>query len=76
MLLPGEALLPVRWMAPESLFDGIFTMQTDVWAFGVTLWEIFTFGQIPYPTLTNMEVLEAVRNSYTLPQPPNCVDVV
>ena len=52
----GNALLPVRWMPPESILYGKFTMETDVWAFGILLWEIFTFGQQPYYGLQNDEV--------------------
>ncbi|XP_044740104.1 proto-oncogene tyrosine-protein kinase ROS [Chrysoperla carnea] len=68
----GEGLLPVRWMAPESLVDGVFTSQSDVWAFGVLMWEIMTLGQQPYPARTNLEVLHYVRNGGRLHRPNNC----
>ncbi|XP_015585702.1 proto-oncogene tyrosine-protein kinase ROS isoform X3 [Cephus cinctus] len=68
----GEGLLPVRWMAPESLVDGVFTSQSDVWAFGVLMWEITSLGQQPYPARTNLEVLHHVRAGGRLPKPPNC----
>lgn len=68
----GEGLLPVRWMAPESLVDGVFTCQSDVWAFGVLIWEIMTLGQQPYPARTNLEVLHYVRNGGRLGRPNNC----
>ena len=53
----GSALLPVRWMSPESILYGKFTTETDIWAFGILLWEVFTFGQQPYFGLQNEEVL-------------------
>ncbi|XP_015429752.1 PREDICTED: proto-oncogene tyrosine-protein kinase ROS [Dufourea novaeangliae] len=68
----GEGLLPVRWMAPESLVDGVFTSQSDVWAFGVLMWEITSLGQQPYPARTNLEVLHHVRAGGRLPKPQNC----
>ena len=49
-------MLPVRWMSPESILYGKFTVETDVWAFGILLWEVFTFGQQPYFGLQNEEV--------------------
>jgi len=61
-----------RWMAPESLVDGVFTCQSDVWAFGVLIWEIMTLGQQPYPARTNLEVLHYVRNGGRLGRPNNC----
>ncbi|XP_034172669.2 receptor protein-tyrosine kinase sevenless isoform X7 [Osmia lignaria lignaria] len=72
----GEGLLPVRWMAPESLVDGVFTSQSDVWAFGVLMWEITSLGQQPYPARTNLEVLHHVRAGGRLPKPLNCPPVL
>ena len=67
-----DKLLPVKWMAPESLSDGIFTSQSDVWAFGVLLWEIWTLGQQPYSAKTNHEVMVYVKEGNTLDRPSMC----
>ncbi|XP_053919711.1 proto-oncogene tyrosine-protein kinase ROS isoform X1 [Cuculus canorus] len=70
----GEGLLPIRWMAPESLIDGVFTNRSDVWAFGVLVWEILTLGEQPYPGFSNTEVLHHVRSGGRLESPNNCSD--
>lgn len=70
----GEGLLPVRWMSPESLVDGVFTSQSDIWAFGVLCWEIMTLGHQPYPTMNNMEVLKLVSSGGRLGRPDGCPD--
>ncbi|XP_075057024.1 proto-oncogene tyrosine-protein kinase ROS [Mixophyes fleayi] len=70
----GEGFLPVRWMAPESLIDGIFTTRSDVWSFGVLLWELFTLGQQPYQGYSNIEVLHYVRSGQKMDSPENCPD--
>ncbi|XP_068089471.1 LOW QUALITY PROTEIN: proto-oncogene tyrosine-protein kinase ROS [Hyperolius riggenbachi] len=70
----GEGLLPVRWMALESLIDGIFTTRSDVWSFGILLWEIFTLGQQPYQGYSNMEVIHYVRSGQRMDPPDNCPD--
>ncbi|XP_065355846.1 receptor-type guanylate cyclase gcy-17-like isoform X2 [Calliphora vicina] len=64
-----KGMLPVRWMAPESLALGMFTPSSDVWAFGVVLFEIITFGSYPYQGLTNNQVLEYVKSGNTLSIP-------
>ncbi|KAM5262566.1 proto-oncogene tyrosine-protein kinase ROS [Ctenodactylus gundi] len=70
----GEGLLPVRWMAPESLMDGIFTTQSDVWSFGILIWEILTLGHQPYPAYSNLDVLNYVQTGGRLEPPRNCPD--
>nr|XP_048281423.1 proto-oncogene tyrosine-protein kinase ROS isoform X3 [Myodes glareolus] len=70
----GEGLLPVRWMAPENLMDGIFTSQSDVWSFGILVWEILTLGHQPYPAHSNLDVLNYVQEGGRLEPPRNCPD--
>ena len=62
-------MLPVRWMSPESLADGIFTPMSDIWSFGVLLYEIITFGSFPFQGLSNNQVLENVKSGTTLAIP-------
>uniref|UniRef100_A0A673HGJ5 Tyrosine-protein kinase receptor n=1 Tax=Sinocyclocheilus rhinocerous TaxID=307959 RepID=A0A673HGJ5_9TELE len=68
----GKGLLPVRWMAPESLKDGIFTAHSDCWSFGVVLWEISTLAEQPYQGLSNEQVLKFVMDGGYLDRPDNC----
>lgn len=66
--------LPVRWMAPESLRDNLFTSSTDVWSYGIVVWEIVTFSAFPYQGKTNEEVMEYVKSGNILSRPENCPD--
>lgn len=67
-----RGMLPVRWMAPESLIDGLFSPMSDVWSYGVILYEIVTFASFPYQGLSNNEVLEYIKNYRTLLVPKGC----
>lgn len=64
-----KGMLPVRWMAPESLALGIFSPASDIWSFGVLLYEIVTFGSLPFQGLSNSEVLARVKAGHTLDLP-------
>ncbi|KAL5008460.1 hypothetical protein ScPMuIL_014041 [Solemya velum] len=70
----GRAMIPVKWMPPEAFQDGIFSSKTDIWAYGVLLWEIFSFGHIPYPGMSNVDVMNFVCNSGRMEPPTNCSD--
>ncbi|XP_061131778.1 insulin-like growth factor 1b receptor isoform X1 [Syngnathus typhle] len=72
----GKGLLPVRWMSPESLKDGVFTTNSDVWSFGVVLWEIATLAEQPYQGLSNEQVLRFVMEGGLLDKPQNCPDLL
>uniref|UniRef100_A0A1B6GW53 Tyrosine-protein kinase receptor n=1 Tax=Cuerna arida TaxID=1464854 RepID=A0A1B6GW53_9HEMI len=68
----NKGFLPIRWMAPESLKDGEFTSQSDVWSYGVVLWEIVTMAEQPYQGCSNEQVLHEVISGKTLDIPNNC----
>ncbi|XP_012280342.1 insulin-like receptor [Orussus abietinus] len=69
-----KGLLPVRWMAPESLKDGLFTSYSDVWSYGVVLWEMVTLASQPYQGLSNDQVLRYVIDGGVMERPENCPD--
>lgn len=68
------AKMPVKWIAVESLADRVFTVKSDVWAFGVTMWEIATQGMTPYPGVQNHEIYDYLLEGHRLKQPAGCLD--
>ncbi|XP_038108523.1 ALK tyrosine kinase receptor [Culex quinquefasciatus] len=72
----GKAMLPIKWMPPEAFLDGIFTSKTDVWSFGVLLWEVFSLGLMPYTGLPNRDVMQLVTGGGRLDAPPGCPNAI
>ena len=68
------AKFPIRWTAPEAALFNRFTIKSDVWSYGVFLMELVTHGRIPYPGMTNGEMLARVEQGYRMPPPPGCPD--
>ena len=66
------AKFPIKWTAPEAAMYNRFTIKSDVWSFGIVLYEIITYGRVPYPGMTNAEVLEEIQTGYRMGCPPNC----
>ena len=54
--MESKELLPIRWLSPESYKNGVFTTASDVWSYAVCLWEMFTFGDVPWPNYNNDQV--------------------
>ncbi|XP_032595238.1 tyrosine-protein kinase transmembrane receptor Ror isoform X1 [Drosophila grimshawi] len=72
----SKSLLPVRWMPSESILYGKFTTESDIWSFGVVLWEIYSYGMQPYYGYSNPEVIHLIRSRQLLSCPENCPTAV
>ncbi|XP_038056081.1 fibroblast growth factor receptor 2-like [Patiria miniata] len=69
----SQGPLPMRWMALESLIDDVYTIESDVWSFGILMWEIVTLGARPYPhIMTSKDMLRQLRKGYRMSKPTNC----
>uniref|UniRef100_A0A8D2QA31 Tyrosine-protein kinase n=1 Tax=Zonotrichia albicollis TaxID=44394 RepID=A0A8D2QA31_ZONAL len=69
-------LLPVKWTAPEALKHNKFSSKSDVWSYGILLWETFSFGRAPYPKLALKEVTELLEQGYRMDAPEGCPPTV
>ncbi|XP_022241772.1 BDNF/NT-3 growth factors receptor-like [Limulus polyphemus] len=67
-----NTMLPIRWMPPESILHRKFTAESDIWSFGVLLWEVFTYGRQPWYELSNHEVVQHVTTGRRLAKPSAC----
>lgn len=68
----GSKPVPLRWMSPESVMYRRFTLESDVWSYGVVLWEIYSLGKQPYYGLSNEEVIKMILQGIMLIPPEGC----
>jgi len=68
----SDVKFPIRWTAPEAALEKTFSTKSDVWSFGILLYEIVTYGRIPYPGMSHQEVLAKIKVGYRMPQPDGC----
>lgn len=70
--VPRNEKFPIKWTAPEAFLHNRVSTKSDVWSFGILLFEIITYGRFPYPDMTNAQVLEKLPQGYRMPQPIGC----
>uniref|UniRef100_W5LIL1 Ephrin type-B receptor 3 n=1 Tax=Astyanax mexicanus TaxID=7994 RepID=W5LIL1_ASTMX len=68
--------IPIRWTAPEAIAFRKFTSASDVWSYGIVMWEVMSFGERPYWDMSNQDVMNAVEQDYRLPPPMDCPAVL
>nr|XP_045017637.1 platelet-derived growth factor receptor alpha [Jaculus jaculus]XP_045017638.1 platelet-derived growth factor receptor alpha [Jaculus jaculus]XP_045017639.1 platelet-derived growth factor receptor alpha [Jaculus jaculus] len=73
----GSTFLPVKWMAPESIFDNLYTTLSDVWSYGILLWEIFSLGGTPYPgMMVDSTFYNKIKSGYRMAKPDHATSEV
>uniref|UniRef100_A0A3B3ZXP0 receptor protein-tyrosine kinase n=1 Tax=Periophthalmus magnuspinnatus TaxID=409849 RepID=A0A3B3ZXP0_9GOBI len=68
--------IPIRWTAPEAIAYRKFTSASDVWSFGIVMWEVMAFGERPYWDMSNHEVMKAINEGFRLPAPMDCPSAI
>ncbi|XP_066488030.1 mast/stem cell growth factor receptor Kit [Tiliqua scincoides] len=69
-VVKGNARLPVKWMAPESIFECVYTFESDVWSYGILLWELFSLGSSPYPGMpVDSKFYKKIKEGYRMLSP-------
>nr|XP_019957176.1 PREDICTED: ephrin type-A receptor 2-like [Paralichthys olivaceus] len=68
--------IPIRWTAPEAIEYRKFTSASDVWSFGIVMWEVMAFGERPYWDMSNHEVMKAINEAFRLPAPMDCPSAI
>ncbi|XP_024134478.1 ephrin type-B receptor 3 isoform X3 [Oryzias melastigma] len=69
---PQGGKIPIRWTAPEAIAYRKFTSASDVWSYGIVMWEVMSYGERPYWDMSNQDVINAVEQDYRLPPPMEC----
>ncbi|VDO57617.1 unnamed protein product [Haemonchus placei] len=70
----SKGVIPLRWLSPEAIRDNIYSTKSDVWAYGIVLWEIVTLGGFPYPTVCDKDMLQYLLDGNRLEKPISCSD--
>lgn len=72
----GNGRLPIKWMALEALDSHVYTVYSDVWSFGILLWEIITLGGTPYPSIAMQQLYSCLKEGYRMEAPDNCPEEI
>ncbi|CAL8143643.1 unnamed protein product [Orchesella dallaii] len=70
--ISSKGSIPVKWLAPECLLKDVYTIESDVWSYGILLWEIFTYGGCPYPGVETRKVFDLLKDGYRMDRPEHC----